>query len=388
MANTEALLLRKGLHADLVNPAKCPIVPGAISITTDEPGIYIDLAQDDKHTENYRIRIGDVIVVPKLEDLLNSTATDAQKFSANALYYAEDKNVLCKYNPSTNKFIWINDTSTLSNSISTLNTAITTINNTIGQAASGNAATAGKTLFGAIETEYARAVAAEQALQAAIDAIAGEDGGSIAELEEEVNALGQTVNKLSGDVSTNYTELSNKILAEVTRATAEEAAIRKAFEDADIQLKDELLDKISENIAAANSMTFKGSIGYNNLGTDLVWPLTNVQAGDTYVVYASGMIASHDYHAGDLIIATHDQLESEVTYPTGIGENGGWIHVETGYNDAIQSKLSVANNQIALTSHAGTSLGAVTFASSSENLEITTNAANNTIQVGLVWAAF
>jgi hypothetical protein len=93
----EKLLLRKGLHADLVNAAKCPITPGAISITTDEPGIYIDLAADANHISDYRVRIGDVIVVPELENLLKSTATDAQKFSSNALYYANDKNVLCKY---------------------------------------------------------------------------------------------------------------------------------------------------------------------------------------------------------------------------------------------------------------------------------------------------
>jgi hypothetical protein len=76
-ATKEKLLLRKGLHADLINPSKCPIIPGAISITTDEPGIYIDLAKDNNHDGDYRVRIGDVIVVPSLTALLESTATDA-----------------------------------------------------------------------------------------------------------------------------------------------------------------------------------------------------------------------------------------------------------------------------------------------------------------------
>ena len=63
---SEQLLLRKGLYANLNNSAKCPITPGAISITTDEPGIYIDLAADASNSAPYRVRIGDFISFPSL----------------------------------------------------------------------------------------------------------------------------------------------------------------------------------------------------------------------------------------------------------------------------------------------------------------------------------
>ena len=226
----EKLLLRKGLHADLVNAAKCPITPGAISITTDEPGIYIDLAADANHINNYRVRIGDVIVVPKLDDLLRSTATDAQKFSSNALYYANDKNVLCKYDEDQGKFVWINDTSSLQSSINTINGNITTINNNItniqadiGTRTANNAATKDKTIFKAIEDEYARATQAESDLANEIATIKGNGSSSTESLkklrddltkeESDRKSADQTlqnnINALAGDGRTSETVKGN-----------------------------------------------------------------------------------------------------------------------------------------------------------------------------------
>jgi hypothetical protein len=62
MADNINLLFRRGAMADLKNAA---IVPGAISITTDEPGLYLDLAGTEAGADGVakRIRLGDIITV-------------------------------------------------------------------------------------------------------------------------------------------------------------------------------------------------------------------------------------------------------------------------------------------------------------------------------------
>ena len=159
----EQLLLRKGLYANLKDTA---IIPGAISITTDEPGIYIDVADYDEHgniiaSTKDRLRIGDFISFKSLQDLYNATDKnypigDTPVYSEHALYYAEAENVLCKYVPASGgvgaHFVWINDTSELTNRISTLEDQIggiadneTSINNL--KNAIGGAYTSTNTIF-------------------------------------------------------------------------------------------------------------------------------------------------------------------------------------------------------------------------------------------------
>lgn len=243
-----------------------------------------------------------------------------------------------------------------------------------------------------------RLIQAEQdidSLQASVGYVKPTNGKSLKELlDEEIarasgaeQTLQGNINTLSGTVESNKTEAANAVKAEKERAEDQEAAIRQEFANADTALREDLLEEIETNIAAANSMRFMGPIYYDDIENDLNWPLSNVEAGDTYVVQTSGKMGEHDYHAGDLIVAKRDQLEDEIIYPTGTDDDGGWIHVETGYNEATQSKLTASDNQVILTSHAGTELGAVTFETPSSNLEITTNE-NNTIQVSLVWATF
>ena len=116
----ENLIFRKGLQASL---AALPIKPGAISITIDEPGMYIDLPANAAlgHANDYRVRIGDVITVQtigELADLKNLTPDNLSddggttslsgrisEYSSSALYYVADKNMLLKYNSGTGKFI-------------------------------------------------------------------------------------------------------------------------------------------------------------------------------------------------------------------------------------------------------------------------------------------
>lgn len=410
----EKLLLRKGLHADLVNAEKCPIIPGAISITTDEPGLYIDLAEYNadgsiKEGTKDRVRIGDVIVVPKLEDLLNSTATDAQKFSSNALYYADDKNVLCKYDKTQGKFVWINDPSSLQSSVNkingdiiAINNAITSIQTDIGTRTANNAATKDKSIFEAIEGEYARAIQAESDLAQEIATIKGESGSaeSLKKLREDLTAEEQARSAadvtLQNNINAHKTTLEQAIAAEAKDRADADAQIKIDFAKADDDLKAELKKYINDNLAIADAMTFKGTVSYKTGSTtELNLPTGTevdadgnkilIQAGDTYVVSTNLHDTEHEYHAGDMLIAKADQGADDATY------TGGWEHVKTGYDVAHESKLSVDNNtnKINLTSHVGSNLGSVEFTSSSSNLVINKTSGNEgAINFDLVWTTF
>lgn len=93
------LYFRKGTMADLAN---AEILNGSINITTDEPAIYLDI-------DDVRKRIGDVVVVNTLNDLMpkfegsedlnwgeaNSQYVNA--WSTTALYYVTDANALLKW---------------------------------------------------------------------------------------------------------------------------------------------------------------------------------------------------------------------------------------------------------------------------------------------------
>jgi hypothetical protein len=278
MADT--LLLRKGSYAHLMDNIKCPIMPGAISITTDEPGIYIDLAADATHSSDYRLRIGDFIRFNTLADLLDKglDETEGKRFSSNALYYAEDKNVLCVYDEGEGKFIWVNSTeaidtridgidttiASIQSAITSINNTLTAINNTIGSRTlnhlgthtkNSNGTYTEKTIFKSIEDEYTRAIAAEIALSTEIEAIKGGEGDSLSQLRADLTAeaatreaadtaLGNDITnlqakdaELAGDIGdletligdTNDTKDDNtvfgKIAAEAARATAAESTL-------------------------------------------------------------------------------------------------------------------------------------------------------------------
>lgn len=117
MAN-EKLLLRKG---SLQNLHSVPKIPGAISITTDVPGIYYDV------NTTTRIRLGDFVSVATLADL--SKLAQEGNLNETVLYYVQDQNVLAKYSATATEnadgskspgLIWINDTSSLDSRIATL----------------------------------------------------------------------------------------------------------------------------------------------------------------------------------------------------------------------------------------------------------------------------
>lgn len=237
MADT--LLFRKGPLSGLTN---LPIKNGAISITTDEPGIYID--HDGK-----RSRVGDFITVAKMSDLSQyklNTNNEETRYNAHALYYVIENDALARWDATTNNFKLINDRTALVDSLAALHSSLTALTGVVeghGTSIEANAA--------AIATEKSRAEGAEAALGARIDAItSGNDGTTLAGLkaaiEKEVtdrteavagvdakaNKAQQDVDALKGVVGTetDNTGLFKKINDEITRATGAESDLADDIE--------------------------------------------------------------------------------------------------------------------------------------------------------------
>ena len=243
MADT--LLFRKGPLSGLAN---LPIKNGAISITTDEPGIYID-------HNGKRSRVGDFIVVQDmaaLDDYKLDVTDESKRYNAHALYYVIEDDALARWDGT--KFALINDRSSLVDSLAKLNTALAGLTTIVEN--QGKNITANTT---AIATEKTRAEAAEAALGERIDAItSGTDGTTLAGLkaaiEQEVtnrtqavasvdakaNKAQQDVDALKGVVGTeaDNTGLFKKINDEITRATGAE---------------NDLADDIEANATAINT---------------------------------------------------------------------------------------------------------------------------------------
>lgn len=187
------LLFRRGKLAGLL--ADTTIKPGTISITTDEPGLYLDLdvneAGDGQPAK--RVRIGDFIVAASL-DSLKKDAAAGKKFSTHALYYSEAENMLMRYNGST--FVWINSYEDVKSDVSVLKSDMSTAQGDITNTSQ------------ALAQELLDRAAGDKHLQDQIDALQGttEDGISLtslkAALDAEIEARSTKDNELVGDIST------------------------------------------------------------------------------------------------------------------------------------------------------------------------------------------
>ena len=160
MAN-ETLLLRKGLLANLDS---APIVEGALSFTTDEPAIYIDV--EGKH-----LRIGDIKEFADLTALQAYLATTPEKIPTTGLYYAIAENALMKYTGSE----WQQINVSYDGSVEALENKITAINTALGSKPEGWSDTsiwaAIKVNRDAIATEKSRAEGVEAGLRTDVDAV-------------------------------------------------------------------------------------------------------------------------------------------------------------------------------------------------------------------------
>ena len=269
MAN---LFLRRG---PLSNLTSAPKIDGAISFTTDEPAIYLDVA--DEQGTVIRKRIGDVIQVAKIADLVFDPATMTGvhtdklgmvgEWSDSALYYAIEENALlkCKITEgaSGNKeYTWtqVNATSDIEGDITILesrvngiDSAIEDINASISDITEDNKETGEKSLLN--QTKEAAIDAAKDYTDTTVStSINTFKTDVINPLENKVNSKVSTedynANKQATDkkfegidgklatlnettipgITGNIEELDKLIKAETKRATDAEGELNSAIE--------------------------------------------------------------------------------------------------------------------------------------------------------------
>lgn len=204
--------------------------------------------------------------------------------------------------------------------------------------------------------------------------------------------VGNSESGLVKDVADNKNSISEIQTALGTYATKEELGAAE----------ETLNTTIAERIHAANAMTFVGKVSaWGDLPVIPAVPTdSTIHIGDTYIsttTILDGELESGSViYAGDLLVAS------------GVEENGvitsglSWIHVQTGYIQAHESKmkLDADTNTINLTSFAAAEanvgdLGTVAITSeegsnitiASSVVEDATNSAG-TITLGLTWGSF
>ena len=162
----------------------------------------------------------------------------------------------------------------------------------------------------------------------------------------------------------------------------------KADKTALAKLKTELEGTIESEINAANAMNFIKTI----VSTDEL-PTSGVSIGDTYVMSETGVYGGTDttveYSAGDFFIASGTEENGVITGDI------TWNHVKSGYDSAFDPSLKTTSTEdsatVALHSFTNKTLGAVTIASDSENIKVTTTGdadTNKRVAISLVWGKF
>lgn len=156
-------------------------------------------------------------------------------------------------------------------------------------------------------------------------------------------------------------------------------------------VEDELRLELNTHILAANAMEYKGQVGsYTELTA-----LTDVKVGYTYIVSAPFKNGDVQYYAGDLLVASGTENADGI-----IDGTINWNHVETGYIDSHEAKLTTgSDNSIVLTSHVATAnsgdLGKVVFeakAGTAATVAVTNSTTGaqpiTTVTVGIEWDDF
>lgn len=267
----------------------------------------------------------------------------------------------------------LDETSARQQAVNEINATIGTVNQSITDANAEIAKNAGaieqlqlqdtafnnllNTLSQNLNAEVSRAKKAEGDLQTALD-------GEISRATKAEQQLQANLNAEIGD-----------------RKTAVAEAITTANEYTDDEI-DKLEKAITDNIAAANSMVFKGEV---QEFADL--PTTNIEGGWTYLV--TKQFNGHTYHIGDLLVASADYTGTAHT-PGSATQIDFWIHVNTGYSSWEEVKLAVEDGKIELQSHVGDTLSTIAVASGSKNIatSITGTGTDCTINVNFVWDTF
>ena len=130
-------------------------------------------------------------------------------------------------------------------------------------------------------------------------------------------------------------------------------------------------------------MNYIGTLAPNEEGS-VEWPTENVHAGDTYVAssdFYDAALGEKQVYAGDLLIASGTENENGI-----ITEGLTWNVINTGYQAAHDQILSANENKIILSSHNNETTSVEV--AGSNNINVTTDTANNKIIINMVWGTF
>lgn len=284
----ESLLFRKGSLAGLESAS---LVAGAVSFTTDEPAIYLDVQQGNSVV---RKRVGDLIVYNTVAELVaagdTAVAGTVGTWSTTALYYVVENNALMKWNGS--KWTQINSVSDIEAEFNELDKAVNgdpavpgdsglvgkvsslenrmdqaeddidALQDNIGDSADVYVAPAegqpaqDDTLWGRLNAEIARSTAKDTAHDAATGSLSGRLNkvenyvGSPKQGNVAATGLHLTVDNNTAAISTlnnNFTEYKEDVSDEIEAALE---AAKKHSDDADTAQTAALEKKISDGDAA------------------------------------------------------------------------------------------------------------------------------------------
>ena len=207
----ESLLFRKGSLAGLESAS---LIAGAVSFTTDEPAIYLDVQQGDSVV---RKRVGNLIVYNTVAELVaagdTAVAGTVGTWSTTALYYIVENNALMKWNGS--KWTQINSVSDIEAEFNELDKVVNGYENEEGTKIPGLVdRTTG------LENEMDQVQADVDALEKDVDA-----------LEKNVGDSADVyVAPVDGQEAKDDT-LWGRLNAEIARSTAKDIAHDEALED-------------------------------------------------------------------------------------------------------------------------------------------------------------
>lgn len=396
----------RGTYTNLVNQ---PVVDGSLYITTDEPGLYVDYKAPNE-AEVKRHRVGDYRVFANLDAL--KAHYGASKPSTSCLYYLSDDNILACYD-GTN-FKQINSQKDLNQLLKSFTSAakvtsgVIEIGHTI-EAANGDSKTASfsvesldtealkitndgtKLKFRAKDTDTVAALSTTSNKITLTNTISGTDatGAAVNEesstsvsfagdgvavttttagkdsvitiknndtLEAAINDQGQfaiTLNR-NGDAGNSDSAVLTPQVQYGKGTTAIAKANTTGLFALDVYTSGQVDALISDRLAAANAMVFRGSVASQD---GLPKLSDEPHIGDTYIVSENATFTAMKAGAtapsaisampGDLLIA-------QGTEGTGgtITEGLKWIYVPAA-DDTVTLTAQSNGNKVLITSKQG-----------------------------------
>lgn len=381
-----------GILANLQNVSPSAATAGNVYITHDERAMYVDIPVmsevEGKQvvTNSNRIRIGDMRIYTYLEDLQTELSSQSA-LTETALYYVEKQgkgkpveeqktvNALFKWSNSENKFIQINDTTSLVSKLTTLEgtvaghtTAIEGINQSINNI-NANIENITKE-NGIIDTK----------VKASSDALTELINGKVAQndfntlnttVSEHIEAQvtldqGQTnaindLNTLVGHKDNGENDPATGLCADVKKNAADIVDIRSTIESLTGTEGGSIGEQIDAKIEAAQALQKvkddAQDLLISGLTTDLAGYKESVSstyatkeeltahANAAAAAYATKEELTAHANAAAAAYATKEALEAEITRATGIEENheGRIAEIETFFNAAIEPESTIDN---------------------------------------------